>query len=414
MTREELKQKINTILSDSDSNDRKVANILIEHTLPQMQNYYEKKIEELKRQLLDEKIQDINKYEIAITICEREKVSLLDDVLFPVYADDITDMEYFITKDSICFPVFLASDEQKTAQYEAEGIRGMVHTQVGDYAAEFKLVRNSTYLDILQQCREAFAGNGVFWNEVNDAYLHKFFYLETDMNIIQGDAQIAGYSVENQELNQKLYKKIIPLWNVRHITIAANDFPVMQENSIKYCYDFQIPDNIEMLIDNENKECEDGCLVKYKDRVSFFSNDNSRQSFSVWQIYAADFPKINSEYIILTNGVKREMWSSMEHSKIVHSAFELERCINTLSISEKITYEGYKVLQDHDSVSDCVVARKQSNALPVQGRRSYLELILHNAGLPQYLYRDTIQYIVNTVQSEFREYIVICNIGEGK
>lgn len=412
MTREELKQKINTILSDSDSNDRKVANILIEHTLPQMQNYYENKIEELKQQLLDEKIQAINKYEIAITICEREKISLFDDVLFPVDADDIPDREYFITEDSIYFPVFLASDEQKTAQYEAEGIRGMVHTQDGDYATEFKLVRNNTYLDILQQCREAFAGNGVFWKEVNDAYLHKFFYLETEMNIIQDDTKIVGYSVDDQELNQKLDKKIMPLWNVRHITLVANDFPVMQENSINYRYDFQIPDNIEMLIDN--KECKDGYLVRYKDRVSFFTDDNSKQSLLVWQICAADFQKINSDYIIFTNGVKREMWSSMEHSKIVHSAFELERCINTLSISEKITYEGYKVLQDYDSASDCVVAGEQSNALPVQSRRSYLELIIHNAGLPQYLYRDTIQYIVNTVQSEFREYTVICNIGEGR
>lgn len=405
MTREEMKQKIDSFVSDSD---RKVANILLEHTLPQMQSYCERKIEELKQQLLDEKMQEINKYEIAITVCEREKIDLYEDMLFAMNVSDVTGREYFMEEDSLCIPVWIAADDKEILQYKADRIRGTIHTTSGEFAVEFKLVKNTTYLDVLQQCREAFAGNGLCWKEVNEAYLQKFFYLETSIRNIQTDTEIIGYSVKNQELNQRLHRNMIPLWNVRYITLPANDFPVIQEDRIHYRYDFLIPEKIEMLLDKA--ECRDGYGVRYQDRYSLYTGDNSKKQFIVWQIYANDFSKLHSEYAILTNGVKREMWSSQGQSRIVHSDFELSRCINTLAVSEKIVYKGYQVLQNYDKTFDYVVAREQSNELPMQKERSCLELIIHNAGLPQYLYRDTIQYVVNTIQSEFREYTVICKM----
>ena len=77
MTEGELKQRIDAMLSERDRN---VARILLEHTLPGMQKYYEEKVEELRQQLFEEKTEKLNHYEIAITISE---TTAMADALIP-------------------------------------------------------------------------------------------------------------------------------------------------------------------------------------------------------------------------------------------------------------------------------------------------------------------------------------------
>ena len=402
MTEEELKQRIDAMLSERDRN---VARILLEHTLPGMQKYYKEKVEELRQQLFEEKTEKLNHYEIAITICEWKDVRRFEDVLFVMDSSDEQQKEYVEKEDAIYFPVWIAADEMEIRQYVKDGIKGILHTEKEEWEVHFSVIKNDTYCNILQQCRNAFAGNGVYWKEVNEAYLHKFYYLKVSLDSACEDVEFIGYSVDNKALEEKICRNRIPLWNIRNMTLSANDFPVMQEDHVYYRYDFRLPEKVEMLFDKT--DCETGYGIRYQDRYSFFSRDNKKRHFHVWQIHANDFSKTDSQYDVLTNGVKKALWSNQGHSRMVHSDFELTRFLKTLTISERIAYEGCQIVQEYDEICDYVVAREPIDALPLQKERSYLELMLHNISLPYYLYRDSLRFIVNLVQSEFREYKVI-------
>ena len=177
-------------------------------------------------------------------------------------------------------------------------------------------------------------GAAAKFKEVNEAYLHKFYYLKVSLDSACEDVEFIGYSVDNKALEEKICRNRIPLWNIRNMTLSANDFPVMQEDHVYYRYDFRLPEKVEMLFDKT--DCETGYGIRYQDRYSFFSRDNKKRQFHVWQIHANDFSKTDSQYDVLTNGVKKALWSNQEYCRMVHSDFELTRFL-TGSISIVLT-----------------------------------------------------------------------------
>lgn len=404
MTEDELREKINQILSEEQ---RVVANILLDNTIPQMQLYYQNKIDELRKQLLNEKIENLNRYEIAITVCEREKVSLLEEYF---YVMDMADVKNgaAIELGNLKIPVWIAEDDKCMNQYMANGIRGYIHTNVGDIAVEFKVIRNTSYLDVLERCKKSFALNGLSCKNVNDAYLHKYYYLEANISDLDTEMEIQGYTLECEELVDKIHDNMIPLWNVRYLTMQANDFPVMQEDKIWYRYDFVLTDNVEMIIDMP--EYTKGYCIRYADTLSFFTDNNDNRQFSFWEIRSNDYKTIRSDYLILTNGVSDNMWSTLGHSEIVHSVWEVNRKIKALVISDSISYQGCQVQDSYAEGLDYVFAKEPNSVLSMSNKRNYLELMIENIKIPNYIYRNVIQYIVDSTQLAFREYIVICRI----
>lgn len=406
MTEEELREKINQILSEEQ---RAVANILLDNTIPQMQMYYQNRIDELRKQLLDEKLENLKRFEIAITVCEREKVSLLEEYLFVM---DITDINNRATiEDGILkIPVWIAEDDKCMNQYMSDGISGYIHTNAGDIAVEFKVIKNTTYLDVLERCKKSFALNGLSCKNANDAYLHKYYYLETNISALDTEIEIQGYIFACEELADKIHDNMIPLWNVRYLTMQANDFPAMQEDKIWYRYDFALIDNVEMIIDVP--EYTKGYCTRYADTLSFFTDNNDNRQFSFWEIRPNNFKSIRSDYLILTNGVSDNMWSTLGHSETVHSAWEVTRRIKAMAISDCVNYQGCQVQDSYDEELDYVLAKEPNNVLSISNKRNYLELKIKNNKIPQYIYRNVIQYIVDSIQLVFREYIVICRIDK--
>ncbi len=406
MTEEELREKINQILSEEQ---RAVANILLDNTIPQMQRYYENKIAELRKQLLDEKIENLNRFEIAITVCEREKVSLLEEYFWGM---DMADGSNKTTIEAgvLKIPVWIAEDDRCMNQYMSNGIRGYIHTNTGDFAIEFNVIKNTSYLDVLEKCKKSFALNGLSCKNVNDAYLHKYYYLEANISALDSEIEIQGYTLECDELVDKIHDNMVPLWNVRYLTMQANDFPAMQEDKIWYRYDFVLTDNVEMIIDVP--EYTKGYCTRYADTLSFFTDNNDNRQFSFWEIRPKDFKAIRSDYLILTNGVSDNMWSTLDHSENVHSAWEVTRRIKALAISDSINYQGCQVQDSYAEELDYVLAKEPNNVLSISDKRNYLELKIENIKIPRYIYRNVIQYIVDSIQLVFREYIVICRIDE--
>lgn len=406
MTEKELREKINQIVSDEQ---RAVANTLMDNTIPQMQKYYQNKIDELKKQLLDERVENLNRFEIAITVCERKKISLLEEYLFLMDREDITGRTAW-EENTLKIPVWIAEDDADMKQYLLKGIKGSVHTEDGEFVVNFRVQKDTTYFDIMNRCRMAFARNGMNWRTVNTAYLHKFYILEADLSIANIETEILGYTFDCEALENKIRDDIVPLWNIRHITIQANDFPIMQADRICYRYDFAMQGDTELIIDMTDDFR--GYCTRYANTLSFITDNNDNRQFAFWEIKVFDFKAVYSEYMILTNGLSNYMWSTMRHAQIVHSAWEVARSVIGLSITEHIEYHGGQVLTDYDKEDDFVVAEAPFNALRLSNTRDYLELKIRNKDIPPYIFRNVIQYIVDSIQCEFREYIVICRIDE--
>lgn len=399
-----LLDKINSMSSDSD---RAIAKLLLADTLPKMQEYINLQVRSIRQQLLQEQIGPQNRYEIAVTVCERGKRSVLPQGLFPMVSGDDADIVYKYDETNIYFPVMICETDMVIAQYIKNGFTGGIVTEQGSIPVTFQIVKNEEYLSVVEELRKSFARNGIPWKNLHKAYLNKFYYLTLKIKDFPADIAVEKYYIDDEEIAGNVLANIIPMWNVQLISLQSNDFPVMQEDKIRYRYDFILKQDSEMISAETD---ETGYSIRYPDKLSYFAMDNEKTEIHFWKLHRAVWEQVEYEYPIFNNGFVWNMSSSLERTGVIHSPFELERRIYAMPVSKGFVYEGCRILQTLQEGKHYLLAEDESNGWGGVPNRSFLEMDFRNKGIPEYLYLDSIQFVIDSLQQELREFQIVYNI----
>ena len=411
MTLDDL-QEISDRLKNDD--ERRIVRVLLEKTFPEMHRFYQEKLDEIITNIRQESIPDLNQHEIAITVCSVTELDLISDKLFPMKRSDTDEKREIRQSEEVLFPVFIMADDKEIQEEYSRIFHGTIIDKEEEYSTTFHLQKDDSYKEIAGALKKAFVRGGFRWTPLNSGYLEKFYYIVADLPEEWKEKEEEDhYSYKLSDFPLPIAEQIVPIWNVERVTIQSNDFPTIQENRIRYRYDFRVEKDAELIPDFTREQ--QGEFTRYEDHLTYYAENNDQKRFSFWKITRADWEKFKGERSIFTNGKKRALIGAISTGQIVHSPFELARTIQALTASQRIQYINYRVrafdYYDHcQEVFDLVRASKEDGLLEQISRKDYLELEFENKGEPPYLYRNVIQYIVNMVQMEFREYQVIAGI----
>lgn len=411
MTLDDLREIADRLENDDE---RRIVKVLLEKTFPEMHRFYQEKIDEIITNIKQECISDINQHEIAITICNVKERELISDKLFLMKMSDANGKSGIRQSEGVLFPVFIMADDKEIQEECIRTFHGTITKNEKEFGTTFHLQKDDSYKEIAGALKKAFVRSGFRWTPLNAAYLEKFYFFVADLpEELKENEGEEPYSYKLSDFRLPIAEQIVPVWNVERVTVQSNDFPMIQENKIRYRYDFQVKKGEELIPDFTREQ--HGEYTRYEEHLTYYAENNDQKRFSFWKVIRADWEKIEGENSILTNGKKRALIGTVSTQQIVHSPFELARTVQALTASQRIQYINYRVrafdYYDHcEEAYDLVRASQEDGLIEQVSRKDYLELEFVNGGEPQYLYRNVIQYIVDMVQMEFREYQVIAGI----
>ena len=406
----------NKLLGKLENEDeRRIVQTLLETAFPEMIDYFQAKVTELRAGILSESIADMNRLEIAITIWEKDKLGVLDDGLFTVKTREKESSDIIKQGQYIFFPVFIEADDREIQKSMGKTYVGKLSWKNQELEVAVGLKKNASYEEIVAQLKKSFLLAGYKWTPLNSAYLDKFYYFVAEIpEELKNESDTAGWSLRVEDFDLDVRERIVPVWNVEHITITASDFPVIQENKLLYRYSFVVDRDAEYIPDHQMEL--DGEFVRQSDSLHVLTKENELSKFVFWKVVANEWERIRTAWPVLSNGTKRLVIGKHSDCPIVHSAHELEKLICQLSVSEYYKYNGYKVrpndyFDSFEAAYDVVKAKEDEDLIVRPAKRDYLELEFENKGIAGYLSRNLVQFVVDIVQREFNEYRVIAALN---
>lgn len=413
MKREELRDKISNLLKGEEKH---IANILLDEVLVQMNAYHNQLVEQLARQVTEEKTVNLNQYRIITSLCSKENINQEFEFLFPMKNEDLQNEECDVTIEMLMADTpaaldsfYVEEDYILLEQWNNRTLSGCLHTESGMVKAKFRLVQDDSYLQVVADLKRLFTQNQIRWHSVNDGYLRKFYKLMIDSveSSLPEESKIVSYECEWDTLSEKMHRDVFPVWNVRQTTMSAKDFPVMQKDQIYYRYDFEVSPKSGWLFVVPSDF--DGYFAWYEDKLCAFSTQNTLMDWNLFEIIQ-DLPDVclimEHEYLALSNGWKENMWNGISDCGTIRTEFELIRRLQGYEVSEYVEFLSYNVVKDLAD-ENVVKAELSEDILYPQYNRPYMVLYFKDKNCPLHLVNDVIRFLVSEVQISFREYTVV-------
>jgi hypothetical protein len=365
-------------------------------------------------------------FDIAVSLCPRRQVDPLDNLLFPVFPEELAErsldlqelIETFRRREEVKLATAFMKCDYPTIQKLTELKRsfpGRLVTSGGNYPIRVKLQPEEGYRREVAKLYELFLKNGISWKTVNHPFTNKFFrVILSDLDAEPAlNEQLLEIVFDLEEYETCKILDAVLLWNVERLKIAGNGFPVPALDRVNYEHPISIrktgvehgylldeaPGLIkylirtgeEIVVVSPAEKCDPWNLVKIAQPAEgkaitgneIYSNRRHRS-------FLAEFPAKQATPI-RTRGEIARIANSFEMS----ANFELRAV-------EIVAHPGIKrVTYDLNSfiVDDIRVAND----------RKIMKLKFSLKKQEQYVTYDLLSFIVSEIQMNFPEY---CCVGE--
>ena len=156
----------------------------------------------LEERVFNEVEDELGEYNIYATLVPRQKLKLLDGLLFPILAEEqeesLYEEEEMIEKIINGEQVVVSKIFLKRSRIEIEDLKeqervftGQIVTAKRDYNIKVKLEYNTEYIEKEKELYNIFLENGIKWRTINNPYIRKFF------NVV-----ISSYEDEIEEISE--------------------------------------------------------------------------------------------------------------------------------------------------------------------------------------------------------------------
>jgi hypothetical protein len=143
--------------------------------------------------------------------------------------------------------VFIQADYLVCRELEGrqEVYEGKLKTEHGEFSIGVRLQLSKRYHTCLENLYRLFISNNIPWQTVNSPYIFKMF----DVNLVRidfgsGEAKgvSGGYNASFGKYSGYVRRGLVPVWNVRLLSIKSEDFPLAALDKVNYEYVFDLGD----------------------------------------------------------------------------------------------------------------------------------------------------------------------------
>lgn len=417
---EMIKEEISRI---SNLKERVVFKDIMEHLFLSLYETNQEMYRELESRVMDNLVFDLNRYQVTMGIVEREYMDPSHHLLSPLTEDRQKKSELKMAellgglKEDGRYPVrtyFMEYDYLGIEKLLAKNkIGGRVWTDAGDYPAEFTICRKEEYLKEISRLYDVFVSNGVPWQTVNAPYLYK--YIDVYLTGIPEEAAAAKtvtkIEPDLEEFAQWAREDLIPIWNIRKLTMDSVGFPVPCEDHKSYEHTISIREygNEHVYLIDDTARIHS--IRQKENRLIIMGEEAEARKWNVYMIRNGHNRRFDRyTYPLMTNQRKDEFLERFgrKQGMRVRTEGELSRFIRGYGMEEYVEYAGYEILDREDaevlpetySMNGFILDEFRENTY-----RKRLLLHFRKKGGQTFLLRDIMSFLVSEVQLLYGEYM---------
>jgi hypothetical protein len=405
-----------------DLQQHKLLNDIMRDFLTNLIDYQDSANKSLVDRVFSE-IQDVeNKYDIFVTIANKENVSPIDEFLFPVFPEELEIKEISSLdildgikkgEDIKLSTIFLKCSYTiiREIAKSARKYSGEIITDRKRYRIKVKLVQNKSYSDGVENIYNIFQKNSIAWKTLNNPYLNKFFdvILTGCEGMIEEDEEIQEINFNLEEHEQYRLSDIVLLWNIQKLNLKSDGFPMPAIDNV----------NFEHAISLNKLGYENGYLVDVNEALVKYIKRTEEELIIISPMELAntwDILKIVQNPEEEKRKTKHELVSNrrragfinrfaQKQSSLIRTKGEIARIANSFDVSKYFELINIDILPGKVGSSTTY----DLNAFIVDDIRigndkKVMHLKFKSDHMDNYLIHDHLSFIVSEIQMYFPEY----------
>ena len=381
----------------------------------------------LEKRVFDEVEDETGDYNIYATLIPRNKLKLLDDLLFPILEEDEEEsgyesqeiLEQLREGEDVIVSKFFLKLDQAQIQSLVDGDRvfnGTIVTEERDYHIKVKLDYNTDYLEKEKELYNIFLENRVKWRTINNPYIRKFFNVVIS-SYEDGVEELTEFEELNfnlEELESSMYTKYIPVWNIKEIYQDGEGFPMPAQDKIHYDHEVVLEnlgfEHGYLVIPDEDNELISVKKIKDQtgDKLVITSDNEQSVEWKILKVIQKAEPwNEDFEFELLTNQKKDEFMNKLmqKNYKSIKTFAEINRLAKSFQISDRIKLEEIEILAEtpeHDYSYDFNYFIEDEIRLNSLKETMLLKFV---GSQLDYLKYDLLSFVVSEIQMYFPEYL---------
>ncbi|KOY15760.1 hypothetical protein [Paenibacillus xylanivorans] len=417
-----------------DLEQRRMLKDLMTGVFLNLVEYQETLNKQIEQRVFDEVKNQEGKYELHITLIDREDYDPIHEFLRPMLSSDLNNQVLDISgvaelvRNGGEIPLFSLFLEMGTQQIwellSSERIfKGTMITNAGEYPLFFKLKQNLSYINEIEKLYQSFMLIGMNWRTINLPYIYKF----VDCVLVGGEGEPAIHE-EVKEIVLSLeeydvYKRsgVIPLWNLERISQRNTGFPMPAIDRINFEHTLSLrQEGIDHGYLVDASEADVRYILRSEDRLVIVTPRNESGEWGLVKIIKPSLTKLTHfPYPTFSNRRKEQFTVRLAENKgqIIRSKAEILRIVSSLEAAEGIELVEIQILdpvKNGQMLGDTSSLTYSLNSFVSDGIRTdhgkpVMKLVFRfEAGgrerIPKFLEVDVLSYIVAEIQRYFPDY----------
>ncbi|MCT4584561.1 MAG: hypothetical protein N4A54_06520 [Peptostreptococcaceae bacterium] len=416
--------KIQKRISEMDNlRDRATLKELLNDILIPLYEHDNFMFETLNKRIFDEIEYEDNDFSIYTTVVSKIDYDPLNYFLHPIInnktKEDLnTNIKESLNKDKIKLDeVFLKLDYLKLNELLRKDISfsGKLITDKNSYDAKFRLEKNKSFKEKIENLYKVFIKNNIRWKTFNTTYLKKIldiYLIDFDIKQINYDEKIIDYQIDFLQYKEFIKVDIVPLWNIENKKLSTTGFPMPCEDKINYEHKIEIIDEDDKesyllnSIENNIKN-----IRQTKNGLIIIVEEDQPKEWEVLRLINKKESKLDRyEYEIISNKKDNSFINRLNNynNSNIKTKAELKRLLNSFELSKNMEFIGLNIANEYDkeiqtyNMNDFIedeIRECESNRLMILK----LKINEENKNL-EFLKRDKLSFLISEIQMYFPEY----------
>ena len=300
MEMEYLKKVINDELKTMNESDRETFRKTALITYKEMLDEFKDRIEYFESRIINSMSNDERNKNIYTLITEKENYYLYEDNFYPLYAEDLKEIELSgtIDKKQTIKRIFIKKSYQDLLDLQGLVLDGNIIVNGNYYEVKYKIEIDDKYLKQIKLLYDIFMINGQEWRTVNTANAMKIFKVTLDKYDVELeneklDSKNTIINIEYDHLEEYIIENPLLLWNIQEKEIIGTMLVRPTENNIRYEHILKCNDAKGIYIYPIGQKI----FLSYPTDQNNFHVITDKKEINIWKIW--DIKAINNDQLAL-------------------------------------------------------------------------------------------------------------------
>ncbi len=403
----------------SNLDDRRMMKRVLNEVFGEVADYNMRMYEKLEKRIYDEIEDPLDGLYIYSGLINKADADPISGFFHPVIPEDLEDEVFDMTEMSqkistesgtAVASIFLKCGYPKFNEIIDNTYNGLIKTDKNVYEVKVTLKQSKKYIYEIEKLYHIFQINSLNWNTLNCPYFYRFADVVLNSAVYLGEDERITEITVNLEENE-IYKEmnVIPVWNVKRISLQDKSFPIPAKDRINNEHSISVSEigtQNGYVIDSDNPDFK--YMKIYENDLIIVSEIKEQYKWNVIQIENISNKGNESYYYeVLSNSRNLGFIGKFASIKslVVRTKAEIDRIITSYNIGSNISFVDLEVENEYKKEIQTIDYNEFiDDNIRSDNSRKFLVIKFKAANKNDFLIYDKMSFLVSEIQILFPEY----------